>query len=153
MVTIEMLKSYSLFDQQDDVMLARIASFAEEKVIDAGAHLFSQGEEAKYLYLVIEGSVVLTMNVGKKGAQTLEELEPLGKDRVLGWSSMVKPHVYRMGAYAKQRSRVIAFEGRKLHKLFDENPSFGYYFLQRLTEVIGSRLIGKCVQLMSLIDW
>jgi hypothetical protein len=48
---------------------------------------------------------------------------------------------------------VIAFEGNRLNQLFDDNPSFGYYFLQRLTEVIGSRLIGKCVPLMSLIDW
>ena len=153
MISIETLRSYSLFNHQDDAMLGRIANLAEERVVEAGGTLFSQGDPAKYLYLVIEGSVVLTMNVGRKGAQTLEELEPLGKDRVVGWSSMVKPHVYKMGAYAKQRSRVIAFEGNRLHQLFDENPSFGYYFLQRLTEVIGSRLIGKCVQLMSLIDW
>lgn len=153
MISIETLRNYSLFDQQDETMLTRIANLAEERVVEAGGTLFSQGDPAKYLYLVIEGSVVLTMNVGRQGAQTLEELEPLGKDRVVGWSSMVKPHVYKMGAYAKQRSRVIAFEGNKLHQLFDENPSFGYYFLQRLTEVIGSRLIGKCVQLMSLIDW
>ena len=153
MISIETLRSYSLFDQQDETMLTRIANLAEERVVEAGGTLFSQGDPAKYLYLVIEGSVVLTMNVGRKGAQTLEELEPLGKDRVVGWSSMVKPHIYKMGAYAKQRTRVIAFEGNRLHQLFDENPSFGYYFLQRLTEVIGSRLIGKCVQLMSLIDW
>lgn len=153
MIAIETLKQYSLFDHQDDNMMARIARIGEERVVEAGEMLFSQGEEAKYLFLVMEGSVVLTMNVGKKGAQTLEELEPLGRDRVVGWSSIVKPHIYKMGAYAKQRSRLIAFEGGKLHRLFDENPSFGYYFLERLTEVIGSRLIGKCVQLMSLIDW
>jgi CRP-like cAMP-binding protein len=153
MISIETLRNYSLFDQQDEAMLTRIANLAEEKVVEAGGTLFSQGDPAKYLYLVMEGSIVLTMNVGRKGAQTMEELEPLGKDRVVGWSSMVKPHIYKMGAYAKQRSRVIAFEGNRLNQLFDDNPSFGYYFLQRLTEVIGSRLIGKCVQLMSLIDW
>jgi CRP-like cAMP-binding protein len=153
MVSIETLRNFSLFDHQDDAMLARIAKLAEEQVIEAGGILFAQGDPAQYLFLVVEGTIVLTMNVGQKGSQTLEELEPLGKDRVLGWSSMVKPHVYKMGAYAKQKSRVIAFDGAKLHRLFDANPDFGYYFLQRLTEVIGSRLIGKCVQLMSLIDW
>jgi CRP/FNR family cyclic AMP-dependent transcriptional regulator len=153
MIPVETLKNYSIFDHQDDAMLARIANLAEARVVEAGDQLFSQGDPATHLFLVMEGSVVLTMNVGQKGAQTLEELEPLGKDRVVGWSSMVKPHVYKMGAFAKQRSKVVAFEGEKLQELFDENPSFGYYFLQRLTEVIGSRLIGKCVQLMSLIDW
>jgi CRP-like cAMP-binding protein len=153
MIPVETLKNYSIFDHQDDAMLARIANLAEARVVEAGDQLFSQGDPATHLFLVMEGSVVLTMNVGQKGAQTLEELEPLGKDRVVGWSSMVNPHVYKMGAFAKQRSKVVAFEGEKLQELFDENPSFGYYFLQRLTEVIGSRLIGKCVQLMSLIDW
>ena len=153
MITIETLKKFSLFDHQNDQMLALIADLAVEKVVEAGDHLFSQGEDARYLYLVMDGSIVLTMNVGQKGAQTLEELEPLGKDRVVGWSSIVRPHVYKMGAYAKQKTRLIEFEGGKLQHLFDDNPSFGYYFLQKLTEVIGSRLIGKCVQLMSLIDW
>jgi len=153
MISVETLRNYSIFNHQDDAMLARIVELAEERVIEAGNQLFSQGDPATHLFLVMDGTVVLTMNIGQKGAQTLEELEPLGKDRVVGWSSMVKPYVYKMGAYAKQRSHVIAFEGEKLQELFDENPSFGYYFLQRLTEVIGSRLLGKCVQLMSLIDW
>lgn len=153
MIPVDTLRNFTLFDHQNDSMLSLIARLAEEKTIQAGGIIFAQGDPAHYLYLVMEGSIVLTMNVGQKGSQTLEELEPLGKDRVFGWSSMVRPHVYKMGAYAKQNSRVIAFDGGKLHKLFDENPSFGYYFLQRLTEVIGSRLIGKCVQLMSLIDW
>ena len=153
MISIETLKRYSLFEHQNDEMLARIAELAKEIVVNAGDQLFSQGDTATYLYLVIDGSIVLTMNVGQQGAQTLEELEPLGKDRVVGWSSLVRPHVYKMGAYAKQKTRLIEFEGEKLHQLFDEHPSFGYYFMQKLTEVIGSRLIGKCVQLMSLIDW
>jgi CRP-like cAMP-binding protein len=153
MISIETIKKYSLFDHQNDEMLARISELAREIEIEADEQLFSQGDAAKFLYLVMDGSIVLTMNIKQKGDQIIEELEPLGKDRVVGWSSLVRPHVYKMGAYAKKQSHLIAFEGEKLQQLFDDNPGFGYYFLQRLTEVIGSRLIGKCVQLMSLIDW
>jgi len=135
---------------QDAEMLKQIALLAEEKTVKAGYQMFFEGEVAKILYLVLDGSVVLTVNMGEKGDQKLEELEPLGKGEVIGWSSIVKPHIYRMGAYANQDSRLIVFNGEKLLALFDNNPIFGYYFMHKIAEVIGDRLISKCVQIMSI---
>jgi len=151
MVSPETLRFYPLFAHQDAAMLAQIAVLADVKEVEAGYQLFFEGEVAKALYLVLDGSVVLTMNMGEKGDQKVEELEPLGKGEVAGWSSIVKPHIYKMGAYTGQKSHLMAFDGEKLRTLFDEHPSFGYYFMQKLAEVIGERLISKCVQIMSLI--
>jgi len=150
MVSPEALRFFPLFANQDTEMLAQIAMLAEEKIVKAGQQLFFEGEVAKSLYLVLDGSVILTMNMGEKGDQKVEELEPLGKREVIGWSSIVKPHIYKMGAYTNQDSRLIHFNGEKLRNLFDENPSFGYYFIQKIAEVIGERLISKCVQIMSI---
>ncbi len=36
MISVETLKQYSIFDHQDDAMLARIANLAEERMIEAG---------------------------------------------------------------------------------------------------------------------
>jgi CRP-like cAMP-binding protein len=151
MISPETLRFFPLFARQDENMLARIAMLAEEKEVEAGYQLFFEGETAKTLYLVLEGPVILTMNMGEKGDQRIEKLEPLSTGEVVGWSSIVQPHIYKMGAYTGQRSRLVAFNGEKLRILFDENPSFGYYFLQKLAQVIGERLISKCVQLMSLM--
>jgi CRP-like cAMP-binding protein len=150
MISPETLRYYPLFAMQDAEMLKRIAMLADEKDVEAGYHLFFEGEIAKSLYLVLDGSVVLTMNMGEKGDREVEELEPLGKGEVVGWSSIVKPHIYKMGAYTGQKSRLVAFDGEKLRILFDSNPSFGYYFMQKIAEVIGDRLISKCVQIMSM---
>lgn len=151
MISPETLRFYSLFAKQDSSMLTQIAMLAQELNVEAGHQLFFEGEVATKLFLIIEGSVVLTMNMGEMGEQNIEELEPLSKGEVIGWSSIVKPHIYKMGAYTNQTSRLIAFDGEKLRQLFENNPEFGYYFLQRLSEVIGARLISKCVQLMSLV--
>ncbi len=133
-------------------MLAKIAMLAEDKEVEAGFQLFFEGEVAKSFYLILEGSVVLTMNMGEKGDKRVEELEPIGKGEVAGWSSIVKPHIYKLGAYAGHKTHLVAFDGEKLRTLFDENPSYGYYFMQKLAEVIGERLISKCVQIMSLVS-
>ena len=152
MISPETLRFYPLFAHQDAAMLVKIADLAEEKEVEAGYQLFFEGEVAKSFYLILEGSVVLTMNMGEAGDQKIEELEPLGKGEVAGWSSIVKPHIYKLGAYTGHKSHLLAFDGEKLRTLFDENPSFGYYFMDKLAEVIGARLISKCVQIMSMIE-
>ena len=152
MQILEDLKFFPLFAHQDAHMMAQIATLAEEREVEAGYQLFFEGEVAKTFYLILDGSVILTMNMAEKGVQKVEELEPLGKGEVVGWSSIVKPHIYKLGAYTDHKSRLLAFDGEKLRILFDENPNFGYFFMQKLAEVIGDRLISKCVQVMSLIE-
>ncbi len=147
MISSNVLGFYPLFSGQSPEMLTKIADMAEERKVEAGYQLFFEGDDAKSLFLVREGTVVLTMKMG----DNTEELEPLGKGEVAGWSSIVQPHLYKMGAYAKQNSDLLVFNGAKLRKLFDENPSFGYFFMQKLAEVIGDRLISKCVEITSLI--
>jgi hypothetical protein len=63
----------------------------------------------------------------------------------------VKPHIYTFGARAEENSRLIALTAEPLRELLDDNPGFGYYLLKNLAEVIGDRLTGKCVQLLSLV--
>jgi len=152
MISPETLRFYPLFADQDANMLAQIAMLANEEEVETGYQLFFEGEIAKRFYLILDGLVVLTMNFPQHGQQDMQELEPLGKGEVIGWSSIVAPHVYKLGAYADKKTRLIAFDGEKLRNLFDENPSFGYFFMQKLAQIIGERLISKCIQLMSLVD-
>ena len=152
MISPETLKFYPLFTHQDAEMLTQIAKLAQRKEVKAGDQLFFEGEVANTFYLVLDGSVVLTMNMGEKGEHKVEELEPLSKGEVVGWSSIIQPHIYKLGAYAGQKSHLIAFDGEKLRALFEDNPSFGYHFMKKLAEVVGDRLISKCTQIMSLVQ-
>jgi CRP-like cAMP-binding protein len=150
MISPETLRFYPLFANQDREMLMQISMLADEIAVEAGHQLWYEGDEAKSLYLILDGSVILTIDMGEIGDRR-EELEPLARGELVGWSSIVKPHFYKMSAYTGQKSHLIAFNGEKLRALFEENPSFGYYFLQKLAEIIGERYIGKCVQLVSLV--
>ncbi len=151
MISPELLRRYPLFAGQDYEMLKKMAMLAHKKEAEADTILFFEGEVAKTLYIVLDGGVTLTMNIGEIGEQRVESLEPLRDGEVVGWSALVAPHVYHLGAQTAEKTHLIAFECVALRQLLDDNPVYGYYFMKELTKVIGQRLISKCTQLMSLL--
>jgi len=152
MISPEKLRMYQLFTKQTSEMLKEIANLAEEIHFEDGQQLFFEGEVANRLYIIEDGSVMLTMNLGKGGEQEVSQLSPLGKGEIVGWSAIVEPHVYKLGGYAETSCTLIALEGDELRQLFEENPISGYHFLKKLSEVIGNRLISKCSEVMSMLS-
>ena len=152
MISPETLRYYPLFAGQAAAMLERISMLAEEKELGEGGRLFLEGEIANTLCLVIKGSVSLTLNVDEPGERRVELLSPLGKGEVIGWSALVAPHKYTMGARAVEQTRYVAFDGEALRDLLDENPEAGYFLYKKLAEVMGHRLVSKCTQLLSLTE-
>jgi len=152
MLSPEKLRMYPIFSNQNNEILKEIAFLAEEKTYPPGQQLFFEGEVANTLFIIEEGSVMITMNMGKKGEQEVSELSPLGKGEIAGWSSIVEPHVYKLGGKTNKETQLIAFDGSALRELFDDHPVAGYYFLKKLSEVIGKRLISKCSEVMSMFS-
>ena len=151
MISQEILRYYPLFAGQNAEMLKRMALLADEKEVREGGRLFFEGEIANSLYLIEEGAVSLTMNLGEFGERRIEKLDPLGKGEVIGWSALIEPHEYTMGATAEEQTRYVAFDGVALRELLDDNPEAGYYLYKKLAEVMGQRLVSKCTQIMSLM--
>lgn len=152
MISPEKLRMYQLFTKQTSEMLKEIAMLAEGIQFEEGHQLFFEGEVANWLYIIEDGSVMLTMNLGKGGEQEVSQLSPLGRGEIVGWSAMVEPHIYKLGGYAETTCKLIALDGERLRQLFEDNPIYGYHFLKKLSEVIGNRLISKCSEVMSMLS-
>ena len=151
MISLEILRYYPIFAGQNAEILKQIAMLADEQEIREGGRLFFEGEIANTLCLIQEGAVSLTMNLGEYGERRIEKLDPLGKGEVVGWSALIEPHEYTMGAMAEEQTRYVAFDGQALRELLDDNPEAGYYLYKKLAEVMGHRLVSKCTQIMSLM--
>lgn len=152
MIAPDTLRGYRLFAKQSNYMLEEIAFLANDVELESGEWLFHEQEHASHLYLITEGAISLCLNLYLNGSsQHIEATSPLGPREVLGWSAIIKPHIYTFGARAERKSKLIAFEAEPLRELLDDNPGFGYYLLKNLAEVIGDRLTNKCVQLLSLV--
>lgn len=152
MVSPETLRRYPLFAKQSHYMLKEIAMLSDEVELEAGEWLFHEGDEATRVYLVLDGSVSLTMYLHLNGqGQHIEATSPLGKGEMAGWSSLVKPHIYTLGAQAEKKTRLLVIDAVPLRELLDDNPAYGYYLLKNVSEVLGDRLTSKCIQLLSIV--
>jgi CRP-like cAMP-binding protein len=133
-------------------MLEEIARLSSEMTRAKNEWLFHENEEANRLYLVLEGAVALTLFVYLNGKQQhLATSHSLGKNEIVGWSSIVTPHQYKLGARAVKDSQLLEINAFPLRQLLDDNPECGYHFLRQITEVISERFMLINIQIMSLM--
>jgi CRP-like cAMP-binding protein len=152
MVSPELLRRFPLFAGQSHYMLGEIAMLSNQIAVKEDDWIFQENEEATKLYLILEGQVSLTMYLFFNGSgQHLKTTSPLTQGELFGWSAVVVPHNYKMGARAEADSKLLVIDGAGLRELFDDNPEFGYPFVKKISEEISERLELKCVQLLSLI--
>ena len=151
MVSTELLRRYPLFAGQNHYMLEEIAMLSSEMTKAKGEWLFHENEEATKLYLVLDGAVALTLFVYLNGEQQhLASSHSLGKNEIVGWSSIVPPHQNKLGARAVKESRLLEINAVPLRQLLDDNPEYGYHFLRQIAEVVSERFMLVNIQLLSL---
>lgn len=151
MISPEKLRFYPFLAGQDDYMLKEIAFISEEITLGAGDWLFHQDEPALHFYIVEEGAVSLALAIYLNGTgEQIEKLGSVGRGEILGWSSLVNPYIYTMGAHANIETKLLKIKAGALRQLMEDNPKFGYYLLKNLIEVITERLDYKCIQLLSI---
>ena len=152
MVSPETLRRFPLFAHQSEYMLKEIAMISEEIELEPDKWLFHEKEEASKLCLVLEGGIALTMYLYLNGrGQNISTTTPLRQGEVLGWSAVVKPYIYTLGAQAVEKSRVISIDAAPLRTLLDDNPGHGYHFIKNISEIIAERLLYKYIQMLSMV--
>jgi len=147
MVSEQTLMNIELFSSTDPDFRKEIAKLGKLETIKKGEVLFRQETYAKCLYVIMEGKLELTITYGE---QLIDTLGPYQRGEMIGWSALVKPHIYTMGARAVEDSKMISFDGRAVMALMENDKDNGYTVLRRLSEVIGERLVNSSIQLMSI---
>jgi len=135
MVSLDTLEKVEILGGLDDRRLSAIGNCCSESQFQRGDKIFGHGEEARYLYAVVEGKVEL-----KADFQYALQENILQENSVFGWPSMISPSVYQFAAYSASRStKVIRMDAACVKGLFEQEPELGYTIMSRLLEVIGHR--------------
>jgi CRP-like cAMP-binding protein len=146
-VSTQALVNIELFSSTGQGFRQEIARLGRLETIKKGDVLFKQDAHAKYLYVIMEGKIELTIAFRE---YLIDTLGPYQRGEVIGWSALVKPNIYTMGARAVEDSEVICFDGNALLALMEGDKENGYMVLRKLTELIGERLVNSSIQLMSM---
>jgi CRP-like cAMP-binding protein len=144
MISPEMLRRYHCFATIDEASMKALAMIAEETSVPAGTHLFSEGDPADALSIIVEGEVDIQYTLGTGERRTVDRL--VAGD-ILGWSAVVEP--YRMTAVATTRmdTRLLKIDARRLRELCERDPLVGYRLMNQVVKLLADRLDGARVQL------
>lgn len=134
----DMIKDQPFLKDMDSDYLDVLVGCASNMSFNKGHFLLTQNGNADHFYIINHGNVHIEMSAGDKGPVTIQTLSD---GDILGWSWLIPPYKWRFDALVVEPTTVIAFDGEFLRKKCEENHSFGYDMLKRMTGVITYRLL------------
>ena len=139
MTTNAPLSEFALFRNLPEDLLEKIAALGEEVGFSQGDFIFCEGEQADKLHFLLEGKLVLKVKLTSRPESVT--VSAVGqKYEGFGWSGIVPPYHYTASAICESDCKVLTIPGDGFMKLLEGNPVAGFTVMQRLTELVASRL-------------
>lgn len=152
MAKLDIIRENYLFRELSPAQLEKVATTSQEKAYEAGQFIFKEGDQAKSLYILEDGKVLLEMRIApypQRAPSPSAVIDVVGKGETFGWSALVPPHIFTLSASTAEKCRVIIIDGGKLTELMDADPVMGYEVVKRLAKIISNRLKRSREMLMS----
>ncbi len=130
------IKQSDLLWGLDNDFIKNFIDSAMKKTHPKGYKLFGAGDAADYFYILIKGSIRLS--VGKKD-KTTYLVEHAGE--AFGWSGLVGMETYSASAECLEETMVMIFAKEFVREVADNDTANGMRFYRRLARMIGNRLI------------
>jgi len=147
MTKLEVLARCPSIRQLDEEQLGKLAEICVEEVYEVGDSLCKQGRTQGKLFLIAEGLVGVYLEVGP---MTERLLQSASNFEVIGWSSILPPYRCTATVKAIESTKVLAFDGRELTELCEQNPVIGLKVYRGLASLIAVRLRNAFTQLMGV---
>jgi CRP-like cAMP-binding protein len=147
MISPEQLRRYPLFANVNEEALKEAAMISDEVVAEAGKTLFSEGDRAETMFILVDGEVDIKYTLGNGEQRTIDTL--VAGDIVV-WSTLVEPYRCTANGVTRGACRLISINGPKLRELCEKNPDLGYRMLISITQLLAARLDGARVQLATV---
>lgn len=118
----------------------RVLGLGSQRILAPGSTLFSLGDEATHLFLVVRGKANLTLPIRLEGTHKSAVVEERSPGQLLGWSGIIPPHRYTLQAITPVETELLALPRTPLLELFSSEPELGYAVLSNIARIIGQRL-------------
>lgn len=138
MVSIEWLKETELFNGLKEDQLKALLLLSAVQSFPEGKTIFSPGEGAVHLYLLIQGSVDLTVKAQEQVDFMTSKIEKEGA--VFGTAALMEPYQYNVTATCLKPSKVLTIEADSLRKAMEKDPAMGMEVMRKLAAIYFNRL-------------
>lgn len=140
------LPEHPFFEGLSDEAVTLISGCAVRVHFHPDTYLFREGEAADTFYILRTGRVALEIRL-PNGSGLLDTVDA---DEVLGWSWLVPPYRWTSDARAVTHTSAVAIDGKCLRGKCEHDPALGNALLQRVVQVMASRLDSARVRLLDL---
>ena len=142
MVSVDLLKQFAFFKGLSEEQIKKLADIGTEESYKAGIQIYEKGDPAKNFYLLEEGKIVLAMEsyMGTSKPPMQVTVDIVTKGDAMGWSAVVEPYMYTLGARCIDDSKAISLNAEKLRELLNKDNTLGFKFMQATAKVVATRL-------------
>lgn len=141
MISIDFLKKVEILQGLGDAQLGAVLDCCHEKKYSIGDKLFSEGDTAGHLWIVLEGQVDIRFDLPGRPTSEENNISSLTETMVFGWSCIVPPNIYKLTAYCVTQScKVVRIDKAALFDLFEKDSEIGYKVMLNGMGVVGKRL-------------
>src|SRR6266498_652528 len=126
-----------------------LSSIATLHDLNEGDILFKEGDREDSLYILLEGQVVLEVEVPTRGLVPVYTAEILD---IVGWSSMTPIIRQRTASVrATKPCLLLGLNSKLLQQMCEEDHELGYIIMRRLANVVANRLLTTRLCLIDMI--
>jgi CRP/FNR family transcriptional regulator, cyclic AMP receptor protein len=139
MATTVSLAEFPLFRNLPEPLLDQIDALGEEQTFSQGETIFREGEDANSLHFLLDGEVLLKVRLTSR-PESITVSAVSQRFESFGWSGIVPPYHYTASAVCETDCKILKIPGDRMMKILEENPAAGFTVMQRITELVSSRL-------------
>lgn len=141
------LAKHPFFSGFPEDHLKIVVGCASNVVFKNGDYIFREKQPANHFYIIRHGHVALEVFVPGKGPLTIESV---GEGEPVGWSWLIPPYRWHFDARCIGSVRALALDGNCLRDKCENDHSFGYRFMTRLSQMMAQRLRASVIQMLDI---
>jgi CRP-like cAMP-binding protein len=113
-----------------------VLDIAEKLSKKEGDVLFSEGGPARHFYILLKGSVKLSL--GKTGPVVYMARQP---GEIIGWSGLIGRDIYSASGQCMDETNLLKFRRDKFLEILKKYPPNEALLYKRLAQMLGNRLL------------
>ena len=133
----QLLKKVALFEGLTQGQLAKVASIAQARSYEVGAHLFREGEAGHEVFILLSGKVRISKSVPGIGEEALAILEP---GQYFGEMALIEDSPRSADAIAHTPCSVWVIGREALDQLMFTDKDLAYVLLWTFVRTLSERL-------------
>ncbi len=111
-----------------------------------GKVLIKQGEEVDSLYILLDGTLTIAIEIEENSIEISKEVAQLKKGEIIGEISFVEKRKASASVFVAEKSHLLAIPQEKLRAKLQQDMGFAYRFYRAITVVITDRFRERIIR-------